>query len=416
MTDSSSSGNRFGQLTQLRLVAKRWEESFRVRQDRLLEDSSRRLAIEIMGLQSHDSNIEIRCDMRFWRPTVGDSFSVIMLARALVIAGFTVDLVFSALRGLRRDWDDPGVYSFQALAEELAQAADRYIPVGEDVGGFKFQVEASRTVLVDFRNVIRFRLRAISKKIPHLETLQGFVLRELSYLIGRLREKCHNELSPRFCLRIRENANRLVLFPRLDIQRLSPRLLEELASQDSRFNPNSFLLSSQTDMIPLSQVKGGYYLTWHVRFNAYSAARNLTDDEILASFKRVASLDRQAPIVALSSSKGIERLQNVVLSSKLPSNLKSRLLPQPLEGFNGAASLVLGSKFHFQELGGGIGMIAHYSRIPYFQTYLDPGSIPFPKGSRQFVWNSECQVTRLISSRDELNLQFRLWQKHLKNC
>lgn len=143
-------------------------------------------------------------------------------------------------------------------------------------------------------------------------------------------------------------------------------------------------LQSHVELKPLP----GSYVAWHCRRSEkWEPSRNVTDADLLRIY---AFLRRRFPedaIIVVSDDHGCSYFRNLARSSGLDLMFSKDFSST----FLGDGALVLGSKFYFQFLGGGISVFPWGSGIPY--ATCSPLHRRFMwSGQKAFSWQTERQL------------------------
>lgn len=153
--------------------------------------------------------------------------------------------------------------------------------------------------------------------------------------------------------------------------------------------PDDFLLESN------SSNTSGPYIAWHLRKATYDARRNLTASGIKNDFKVLQKRFPEHSVMLISDSAGLENAFQVLTGSsetKTQNVRGTKVLAQPVQGFQNAIPAVLGASFYFQRGGGGIGMAAVFSTIPYINLCPDKSYFYGRRGGHIMPWSNENQL------------------------
>ncbi len=156
---------------------------------------------------------------------------------------------------------------------------------------------------------------------------------------------------------------------RVSIYHKIPLLLNKLVAASREPLPAGFLL-------PIGWAEGFEYLdfqkapyvAWSVRRGTWDPARNNTQDQVIADFRDIRKLFPCHRIVVLSNSYTLEWVFEILTESgDLPPGTSEVqiLFPQPTPGFINAMHWLLPADMYFQRDGGGIGVVAIFSQVPY---------------------------------------------------
>ena len=153
------------------------------------------------------------------------------------------------------------------------------------------------------------------------------------------------------------------------IYHLTPYLLQVLAPHQSRRLPTGFLLEARCHgLVSKGSGSDSPYVAWEVRHGSWDLERNPSDEAVISDFKELRALFPRHSIMLFSTTRGTARVKDVLVNAGLVLGLNGQvagLLFPPEEGFLPALPFVLGADFYFQRLGGGLGSIAVFSRVPY---------------------------------------------------
>lgn len=152
--------------------------------------------------------------------------------------------------------------------------------------------------------------------------------------------------------------------------------------------PEDFLLGSN------SSDTSRPYIAWHLRMATYDARRNLTASGIKNDFKVLQKRFPEHSIMLISDSFGLENAFHALTGSSETKTRKvqgTKVMAQPMPGFQNAVSAVLGASFYFQRGGGGIGVAAIFSAIPYINLCPDKSYFYGRQGGCIMPWSSKNQ-------------------------
>ena len=285
-------------------------------------------------------------------PTIGDTVAGLIICRVASAMGANVTFRVDESKGLRSDWSD-----------ESTPAKDEL-------------VQTWKALFEMFR--------------PH--TLQGAV--DWLFLEG-------DEL---LTGKTKAATERLILNPKNPIYEIAPLLLNRLwgslklddAARAALLLDN---IGPSDEELERSGLRDGY-VAWHVRNYNYGLERNLTRSEIVASFTKVSHLFPGKKVMIMATDSTARDVVDLLRESTPTSKLSENLVLQPNPGFASATKWVLGSKCYIQELGGGMGVIALHSNIPYLITMYASGSYPKPLGVKIMAWASPDQHYFLLEGGD----------------
>lgn len=152
--------------------------------------------------------------------------------------------------------------------------------------------------------------------------------------------------------------------------------------------PDNFLLESR--------IKGtsSPYIAWHVRLASYDDRRNFTLATITNDFKVLQKRFPGYAVMLISDSAGLEKAFHALTGSSEPKTRNvggTKVLAQPIPGYQNAIPVVLGASFYFQRGGGGIGVAAIFSSIPYINLCPDKSYFYGQHRGRIMPWSNENQ-------------------------
>ena len=300
-----------------------------------LRETSLRLQANALALwlvksrRLSSSGLHLHIDLKSWPPTLGDFFSVAMLARVVQLRIDNVYLAISGLRTLGQSWIESG-----------SSDPDRILAVWRE--------------LTDelCANLTFTELGSSSK--PSIETFSERLL----------------------------NNNLL---------ELAPRVLKALWNQNpSREIRNLFVIDAirfpGSDLKQLGLQERGYTAV-HIRASRFDTIRNSSFDQNSQVVLQAAREYPNLTIVILSD----QPLGALFSQEFFNSNVFRRVRIQPLEGYLNATRLLLSSKHYYQVFGGGMGMPAIFSSLPYSILVETSGSWPKPRKGRLAPWATPSQ-------------------------
>jgi len=148
-----------------------------------------------------------------------------------------------------------------------------------------------------------------------------------------------------------------------------PLLLNELVAASRDPLPAGFLLplgwGEGFESLDFQKVP---YVAWSVRRGIWDPARDNTTDQVIADFRDIRKLFPCHRVVLLSTPDTLEWVFKVLTESGDLSSGTSEaqiLFPQPTPGFINAMHWLLPADMYFQRDGGGIGVVAIFSEVPY---------------------------------------------------
>ncbi len=126
---------------------------------------------------------------------------------------------------------------------------------------------------------------------------------------------------------------------------------------------NNFLLTKSDFSIPTIEIEAlEPFITWHCRYNKdWSLDRNLTKSDFYTIYETLKFKFSNHKIVIVSDFEGTKYFKKWAIEY----NFEIYYSQDYCKDFTETSMLVLNSKFYFQYLGGGIGMIPILSKMPY---------------------------------------------------
>ena len=257
-------------------------------------------------------------------PTFGDFFTVAMFCRFFAVKNLEVNL-FIFNDGFRNDWkhiNSPEKFVHEQI--KIVNSVNHNKLINVRVLGFE-----------EFKN--RYSLIIESQKNSF------FFSRNKSLKRRKIYDSIYNILNILM-------ANECLEFKRIFL--LSER---------------SFSLSIGKKNFPLG------YVAWHCRYNErWGSDRNLSKLQFIDYYSRIRMRFSNMPIIIVSDVSGCMYYKKIAVDHSLNLSYSKDFTKNFLED----VALVLGSSFYFQLRGGGIGMAAIFSNIPY--EIIDPCSNESP--------------------------------------
>lgn len=143
-------------------------------------------------------------------------------------------------------------------------------------------------------------------------------------------------------------------------------ILNFLLLLESHSTLDKFLLKSTDFSTYISENKSppNNYVSWHVRYNnLWGQERNLSIDQFEYYLDRISKLHSGKDIILVSDSVGCDYYKGLLKRININANIGfSKDLNND---FYGDCFVILNSDFYYQLRGGGIGMVAIYSNLPY---------------------------------------------------
>lgn len=174
-----------------------------------------------------------------------------------------------------------------------------------------------------------------------------------------------------------------------EFYRVAPYFLHVLITKHKWAIPQNFLLSEAKadDREP--------YVAWHVRRGLWDTRRNSTDSSILEDFAQIKRFFPKHSIMIFSDVVGLQAVSSILTGQPEAREFileGVKITPQPKAGFIAAIPLLLAADFYYQRGGGGVGMIAVYSNLPYLEICPDFTSFFGKHGDKLVPWASENQI------------------------
>lgn len=273
--------------------------------------------------------LNLQIDLKSWPPTLGDFFSVAMLARVMQRKIDTVYLAISGRSTLGQSWIESGNHTPERILAVWRE-------LSEDL----------------CTNLIFSEVGESSK--PSIESIGEKLL----------------------------NKNLLELAPRV-----LKAFWNQSSSQDTR---NLFRIDSlrfeDTELKQFGLVGGGYTAV-HIRASSFDSIRNSSFNQNSKVVIQAARDYPTLPIVILSD----QPLGALFTKTFVESEVFRRVRRQPLDGYLNAMRILLSSKHFYQVFGGGMGMPAIFSTVPYSIVVEFSGSWPNPHKGRLAPWATDSQ-------------------------
>ena len=157
---------------------------------------------------------------------------------------------------------------------------------------------------------------------------------------------------------------------RLAIYDKIPLLLNTLIETSEESLPADFLLpigwgKELEEELDLQNVP---FVAWNVRKGRWGPDRNNTQEQVITDFRDIRKLFPSHRIVLLSTPDAIDWVFDILLKSgDLHSDTTEEqiLFPQPTTGYLNAMLWLLSADEYFQREGGGMGMTAIFSEVPF---------------------------------------------------
>lgn len=281
-------------------------------------------------------------------PTYGEILQVAMLARFMALSGLRVEFLLVDGTDRRIDWSFLVPEEQEAFVLEQQALVDALLPDG-----------------------------AILK-----------CLRSLEFEASNLANPSNHVILARM---VRKQA---AIYPCV------PRILDRVSRNFGPACPEGFLLdkgefrSDHPDWLDERP-----YIAWNVRAGIWDKERNPSSESIIQDFRDLRLLFPAHRIAIFSTLDGIEStLRYLIDVGELSqSDLDSqRVFGQPEAGFLAGIPWVLRSDFYFQRMGGGLALIAAYSRIPYLTLIEWTSYWRGFRGTRIVSWAKSDQITLVL--------------------
>jgi hypothetical protein len=158
--------------------------------------------------------------------------------------------------------------------------------------------------------------------------------------------------------------------------------------------PNGFLLEAKSNRPAFK------YVAWNVRKSIWANYRDTNTNSLIRDFKEIRNLYPTHSLMILSTKEGIDfAVSELKKSDPTFTNLLAQgvVLLQPNDGFIGGINWILHSDFYFQRSGGGMGVIAIFSSVPYVQYSIEKTSFFGHNKNRKIApWSAENQVYKRL--------------------
>jgi hypothetical protein len=158
--------------------------------------------------------------------------------------------------------------------------------------------------------------------------------------------------------------------------------------------PNGFLLEAKGSK-PVFR-----FVAWNVRKSIWAKYRDTDTNSLNKDFAEIRKLYPTHSIVILSNQEGLDfAVKELKKNDPEFENLLAQgmVLLQPDDGFGGGINWVLHSDFYFQRSGGGMGVIAIFSSIPYLMYSIEKTSFFGHYRNRKIApWSVEDQIYKRL--------------------
>ena len=142
------------------------------------------------------------------------------------------------------------------------------------------------------------------------------------------------------------------------------------------------------------------YVAWNIRKSIWANHRDTDTNSLIRDFREIRKLYPAHSIMILSNREGTAfAAAELDKSDPTFADLLARglVILQPNDGFLGGINWVLNSDFYFQRSGGGMGVAAIFSSIPYVQYSIEKTSFFGHYRNRKIApWSAENQIFRRL--------------------
>ena len=240
------------------------------------------------------------------------------------------------------------------------------------------------------------RIGNVWNAIP-IESQDLFVLDQIKLAYEFLDGSCEIIIKGKFDVKSRTNdemnSNHILVHSE-GFYQWAPYFLHLLIEKHNWLIPDGFLLESKKEKPEFR------YVAWNVRKSVWANYRDTDSGSLNRDFLEIRSLYPEHSIVILSNQEGIDfAFRELENSNQDFSNLftQGRILAQPNFGFPGAIDWVLNSDFYFQRSGGGMGVIAIFSSVPYVMYSVERTSFfGHYRNRRISPWSAGNQIYRRL--------------------
>ena len=260
-------------------------------------------------LETEQASIQVVYDNLVSPPTYGDFLQVVMLARYLKASG--ADVIFTIIdNGQRRhDWKALDSDEQVSLVQDQVELASKLL-------GAKVQV---RPEIVSSGTYTVFSDDVLTRSAIYVKT---------------------------------------------------PLLLNTLIKRSEKPLPQDFLLTTGrgNQLADNLDRESAPLVAWNVRKGRWGPDRNNTQEQVITDFRDIRKLFPSHRIVLLSTPDAIDWVFDILLKSgDLHSDTTEEqiLFPQPTTGYLNAMLWLLSADEYFQREGGGMGMTAIFSEVPF---------------------------------------------------
>jgi hypothetical protein len=158
--------------------------------------------------------------------------------------------------------------------------------------------------------------------------------------------------------------------------------------------PNGFLLEAKLNRPAFK------YVAWNIRKSIWANYRDTDTNSLIRDFAEIRKLYPAHSLMVLSNKAGIDfAVSELKKSDPTFINLLTQgvILLQPNDGFIGGINWILHSDFYFQRSGGGMGVVAIFSSVPYVQYSIEKTSFfGHHKNRKVTPWSAEDQIYKRL--------------------
>jgi hypothetical protein len=174
----------------------------------------------------------------------------------------------------------------------------------------------------------------------------------------------------------------------------APYFLHLLITEHKWPIPTGFLLEAKNSKPRFR------YVTWNIRKSIWANHRDTNTNSLIRDFGEIRKLYPAHSIMILSNKEGIDFVvAELKKSDPTFADLLARgiVILQPNDGFLGGINWILNSDFYFQRSGGGMGVAAIFSSIPYVMYAIEKTSFFGHYRNRKIApWSAENQIYKRL--------------------
>ena len=174
----------------------------------------------------------------------------------------------------------------------------------------------------------------------------------------------------------------------------APYFLHLLIKKHNWEIPSDFLLKAKMEKPSFR------YVTWNIRRSIWASHRDTDSRTLIRDYLELRKIFEDYSIVILSNRNGLEfAFKELAIHEPNFALLlaQGKILAQPDAGFQGAIDWILCSDFYFQRSGGGMGVIAIFSTVPYVMFSIERTSFYGHYRNRKIApWSSRNQIFRRL--------------------